>query len=194
MPPLRDGPVLVVGDSLSAEYGLRRGSGWVDLLGKQLAAMKPPRQVINASISGDTTSGGRARLPDLLSRHQPALVVVELGANDALRGLDLAMTEANLRDMLKRSHEAGARTVLLGMMMPPNYGKAYGERFVAIFERAAQAEAAGLVPFFLAGVAERPDWFQDDRIHPTEAAQPTLAANVWPTVQARLQATPTVRR
>ena len=181
-PPLADGPVLVVGDSLSAEYGLRRGSGWVDLLGERLAAQKSPRQVINASISGDTTLGGRARLPGLLSRHQPALVIVELGSNDALRGLDLAMTEANLRDMLARSRAAGARTVLLGMMMPPNYGKAYGDRFVATFERAAQAEQAALVPFFLEGVAERPDWFQADRIHPNEAAQPRLFDNVWPTV------------
>ena len=193
-PPLTEGPVLVIGDSLSAEYGLRRGSGWVDLLGERLASQKPPRPVINASISGDTTSGGRARLPALLSRHQPALVIVELGANDALRGLDLAMTEAKLRDMLARSRVAGARTVLLGMMMPPNYGKAYGDRFVATFERAAQAEHAALVPFFLEGVVDRPDWFQADRIHPTEAAQPRLFENVWPTVGQTLGIRPGPRR
>lgn len=178
--------ILVLGDSLSAEYGIARGRGWVALLEQRLARRGGRHRIVNASISGETTSGGRARIADLLARHRPAVVVVELGGNDALRGLDLAASEGNLREILRRSREAGARSLLLGMMVPPNYGRAYTERFSAMFARVASAERAGLVPFFLEGVAERPDLFQSDRIHPNESAQPILLENVWPQLEALL--------
>lgn len=178
--------LLVLGDSLSAEYGLRRGSGWVELLSRRLAARRPPWQVVNASISGETTAGGRQRIAELLARHRPAIVIVELGGNDALRGLDLTATESNLRDIVRSARRAGARVLVLGMMVPPNYGRRYGERFAAIFERVAREEKAALVPFFLEGVADRLDLFQADRIHPTAAAQPRLLENVWPALEPLL--------
>ena len=174
--------ILVVGDSLSAEYGLKRGTGWVALLGQRLATEKKSAAVVNASISGDTTSGGRSRLPALLTRHKPAVVVIELGGNDALRGLPLDMTEDNLQTMTRAAQASGAKVLLLGMQMPPNYGQAYGKRFADTFANTAKANKATLVPFFLKGVADRPDamtLFQADRIHPTEQAQPALVANVW---------------
>ena len=174
--------ILVVGDSLSAEYGLKRGTGWVTLLGQRLATEKKSAVVVNASISGDTTSGGRSRLPALLTRHKPAVVVIELGGNDALRGLPLDMTEDNLQTMTRAAQASGAKVLLLGMQMPPNYGQAYGKRFADTFANTAKANKATLVPFFLKGVADRPDamtLFQADRIHPTEQAQPALVANVW---------------
>lgn len=176
------GVVLVVGDSLSAEYGLRRGSGWVALLQARLQQQFPGWQVVNASISGDTTSGGRSRLPALLKQHQPDVVVLELGGNDALRGLPLDMTRDNLAHMARASREAGARVLLLGMQMPPNYGARYAQDFSQLFVDVAKAEAARLVPFFLAGVADGPDalrYFQPDRIHPNESAQPRMLDNAW---------------
>ena len=182
--------ILVLGDSLSAEYGLARGSGWVALLQKQLAAEKPGVQVINASISGDTTSGGRSRLPALLQRHQPSHVVIELGGNDALRGLPMAMTEGNLLEMTKQSKSTGAQVLLLGMQMPPNYGPDMARQFEAAYAQVAKSQKAALVPFFLKGVGDDPDplkWFQPDRIHPNEAAQPRLLANVWPTLKKQLK-------
>ncbi|MFT4104042.1 MAG: arylesterase [Burkholderiaceae bacterium] len=182
------GPILVVGDSLSAEYGLQRGAGWVELLAKRLAAQRPPGPpVVNASISGDTTAGGRNRLPALLDKHRPSIVIIELGGNDALRGLDLKMTETNLRAMLAEAKKAGVSTLLLGMMVPPNYGKAYGDRFSGMFKTVAQAEQSALVPFLLEGVAERNDLFQADRIHPNEQAQPRMLDNVWPALETLLE-------
>lgn len=181
--------ILVLGDSLSAEYGLARGSGWVALLGKKLAADKIAAQVVNASISGDTTSGGRSRLPALLKTHQPAVVVIELGSNDALRGLSLDMTQANLAAMTQAAQQAGARVLLVGMQMPPNYGADYGKRFAGLFATVAKAEGAALVPFMLKGVADRADamaLFQPDRIHPTAAAHPTILANIWPELRKLL--------
>ena len=175
--------LLVVGDSLSAEYGLARGQGWVALLERKLAADKLPWQVVNASISGDTTSGGRSRLTALLKEHKPGLVVIELGGNDALRGLPLAMTQANLSEMARAAKAAGAKVLLVGMAVPPNYGRAYGESFTALFGTVARAQGTALVPFLLAGVADVPnadELFQADRIHPKAAAQPTMLANVWP--------------
>ena len=175
--------ILVVGDSLSAEYGLKRGTGWVPLLEKQLASQKKNARVINASISGDTTSGGRSRLPALLAQHKPATVVIELGGNDALRGLPLDMTEKNLLSMTQAAKQAGAKVLLLGMQVPPNYGGAYGATFSGIFSKVAKAEKVPLVPFFLKGVADVNDaaaQFQADRIHPNEQAQPKMLANVWP--------------
>jgi acyl-CoA thioesterase-1 len=182
--------ILVVGDSLSAEYGLARGTGWVALLQKQLATEKPDVQVINASISGDTTSGGRSRLPALLQRHQPSHVVIELGGNDALRGLPMNMTQDNLLAMTKQAQAAGAQVLLLGMQMPPNYGPDMARQFDAAFAQVAKSQKAALVPFFLKGVGDDPEplkWFQSDRIHPNEAAQPRMLANVWPTLKKQLK-------
>jgi acyl-CoA thioesterase-1 len=172
--------VLVLGDSLSAEYGLKRGVGWVELMARRLAERKPPAEVVNASISGETTAGGRTRIGPLLHKHRPSLVIVELGGNDALRGLDLTATEANLRAITAAARNAGARVLLLGMMLPPNFGADYGRRFHAIYATVAKAESASLVPFFLDGIADRIEYFQPDRIHPTEQAQPRLFENVWP--------------
>jgi acyl-CoA thioesterase-1 len=178
--------LLVVGDSLSAEYGIARGTGWVALLEKRLAREKLPWRVVNASVSGDTTAGGRSRLPDLLARERPALVLVELGGNDALRGLPLQATRDNLVAMVRASRAAGARVVVAGMQVPPNYGRRYGEDFFALFGQVAKAEGAALVPFLLAGVADVPDserWFQADRIHPVAEAHPRMLDNVWPVLR-----------
>ncbi len=175
--------VLVLGDSLSAEYGLPRGSGWVALLADRLAKDVPPTQVVNASISGETTSGGRSRLPALLRQHQPAVVVIELGANDALRGLPLAMTEANLKAMSEAAKATGARVLIVGMAVPPNYGRRYTEDFTALFGKVARTERVALVPFLLHGVADVPQaesLFQADGIHPKAEAHPRMLANVWP--------------
>jgi acyl-CoA thioesterase-1 len=181
--------ILVVGDSLSAEYGLKRGEGWVPLLVKRLADQKISATVINASISGDTTSGGRARLAGLLAQHRPAVVVLELGANDALRGLPLASTEDNLLQMTKAAQAAGAKVLLVGIQVPPNYGGDYTRRFQAIFGKVAEQTKAALVPFLLAGIADAPDaatLFQADRMHPVAAAQPRVLDNVWPELRKLL--------
>lgn len=178
--------VLVVGDSLSAEYGLARGSGWVALLDARLQRDKVRASVVNASISGDTTSGGMARLPALLATHRPAIVVIELGGNDALRGLPLAGTRNNLEAMAAASKATGAKVVIVGMQLPPNYGRQYGEQFAGLFAEVAKQENAALVPFLLKGVADVPQaatLFQADRIHPTAAAHPTMLANVWPVLR-----------
>ena len=182
--------VLIVGDSLSAEYGLKRGTGWVPLLEKQLVAEKKNVKVVNASISGDTTSGGRSRLPNLLKLHKPAVVVIELGGNDALRGLPLDMTEKNLLAMTQAAKQAGAKVLVVGMQVPPNYGGAYGASFSGLFSKVAKAEKTALVPFFLKGVGDGPDAeanFQADRIHPNEQSQPRMLANVWPELKKLLK-------
>ena len=175
--------VLVVGDSLSAEYGLKRGTGWVPLLEKRLAEEKKSTLVVNASISGDTTSGGRSRLAPLLAQHKPEVVVIELGGNDALRGLPLDMTEKNIAAMTQAAKQAGARVLIVGMQVPPNYGGQYGARFSGLFANVAKTEKVALVPFFLKGVADAADAenrFQADRIHPNEASQAAMLDNVWP--------------
>ena len=182
--------ILVVGDSLSAEYGLKRGTGWVPLLEKQLSNEKKSARVVNASISGDTTSGGRSRLPALLAQHKPSAVVIELGGNDALRGLPLDMTEKNLTAMTQAAKQAGAKVLLLGMQVPPNYGGAYGATFSGLFTKVATAEKVALVPFFLKGVADVDDssaQFQADRIHPNEQSQAKMLANVWPELKKLVQ-------
>ncbi len=174
--------VLVVGDSLSAEYGLARGSGWVALLERRLTEQKLNVAVVNASISGDTTSGGRSRLPELLARHRPTHVILELGGNDALRGLPLSLTQGNLNEMARAASAAGAKVVLVGMQVPPNYGRKYTDDFAALFAGVAKAEGAALVPFLLKGVADGPQaetLFQADRIHPNAQAQATMLDNVW---------------
>jgi acyl-CoA thioesterase I len=175
--------LVVVGDSLSAEYGIARGSGWVALLESRIQREGLKFQVINASISGDTTSGGRSRLPALLAQHKPQVLVVELGGNDALRGLPLAMTQANLQEMVRAGRKAGARVLLVGMQMPPNYGRKYADDFAALFAQVAQQEGAALVPFLLKNVADAADaesLFQPDRIHPKAQAHPRMLDNVWP--------------
>lgn len=182
--------VLVVGDSLSAEYGLARGTGWVALLEKKLQTEKTTAKVVNASISGDTTSGGRSRLAGLLKTHQPSVVVIELGGNDALRGLPLNMTEDNLSAMTQAAQQAGAKVMLVGMQMPPNYGADYGNRFSALFDKVAKANKTALVPFMLKGVADRTDalkLFQADRIHPLAEAHPIILNNLWPTLRPLLK-------
>jgi len=182
--------VLVLGDSLSAEYGLQRGQGWVSLLTAQLATQKIPAQIVNASLSGETTSGGRSRLPLLLQQHQPQVVIIELGGNDALRGLALAQTQDNLLTMSKAAKASGAKVLLLGMQMPPNYGADYAQQFAKAFVQAAQQSEAQLLPFFLKGIGDDPDplkWFQADRIHPNAAAQAQLLKNTWPLLQPLLK-------
>lgn len=185
--------LLVVGDSVSAEYGLKRGSGWVALLEQRLAKEKIAVTVVNASISGDTTSGGRSRLPALLTQNKPSHVIIELGGNDALRGLPLSMTETNLTEMTRAAKAAGAKVMLVGMQVPPNYGRQYGEDFAGLFAKVAKAEGTAVVPFLLKGLADAPDstekWFQPDRIHPREEAQPVMLGNVWPVVVPWLKAT-----
>lgn len=172
--------ILVLGDSLSAEYGLARGTGWVSLLEKKLKAENIDAAIVNASISGDTTSGGRSRLQPLLEKHRPDIVVIELGANDALRGLSLTATEANLRAMIIASQKAKAKVLLIGMQIPPNYGGNYTRQFAGVFPKLAKETRVSLVPFLLEGMADQPQLFQSDRIHPTAEAQPLMLDAVWP--------------
>jgi acyl-CoA thioesterase-1 len=176
----REPVLLVVGDSISAGYGLPKGTGWVDLLAARIEAQRLPYRVVNASITGDTTAGGRARLPALLAQHKPAVVVVELGGNDGLRGGSLKATRENLDAMLGEVRKSGAKALLVGMKLPPNYGPAYTREFDAMFGELAKTHRAALVPFLFAGFGESTEWFQPDRIHPTGAAQAMLLDNVWP--------------
>lgn len=182
--------IVVLGDSISAEYGLQRGQGWVALLGEKLATEKVSAHVVNASISGETTAGGRSRLPALLKQHQPSLVVIELGGNDALRGLALAQTQDNLIAMAQLAKAQGAKVLLLGMQMPPNYGADYAKQFENVFSQTTKKTQSRLIPFFLKGIGDDPDplkWFQADRIHPNAAAHPRLLANVWPELKKMIQ-------
>lgn len=180
----------MVGDSLSAEYGIARNKGWVALLQDTLDQQQPGYRLVNASISGDTTSGGLSRLAFLLQKHQPRVVILELGGNDALRGLALTMTESNLKKMTQMAQAAGARVILAGMQIPPNYGKDYTEAFRDLYPKAAQETGASLIPFFLKGVAENKDLFQQDGIHPNEEAQPIIARTVWESLRPILQSIP----
>ena len=181
--------ILVVGDSLSAEYGLARGRGWVALLQARLAQKKIAANVVNASISGDTTSGGRSRLANLLAQHKPTLVILELGANDALRGLPLDMTRSNLAGMAHTATATGAKVLVIGMQVPPNYGRRYSDEFSELFSSVAKSEGTALVPFMLQGVADGANataMFQADRLHPREAAHPIILNNIWPTLERLL--------
>jgi acyl-CoA thioesterase-1 len=181
-------PVIVVlGDSISAEYGLPRDTGWVALLRKRLAQERIDYSVANASISGDTTSGGRARMPELMERLKPSIVIVELGANDALRGVALSTTRDNLRTIVEQAQQGHAKVVLVGMYVPSNYGKAYTQRFHAMYGSLAHDMNTRLVPFLLAGIENRPDMFQADQMHPTQQAQPILLDNVWPVLAPLLR-------
>jgi acyl-CoA thioesterase-1 len=190
-PAGREVRLLVLGDSLSAEYGLARGTGWVALLEARLARDKIAATLVNASISGDTTSGGRARIGALLSQHRPTHVVIELGSNDALRGLPLKSSQDNLVAIAQTAKAAEARVMVVGMQVPPNYGGAYTRDFFAMFGAVAQSQGAALVPFLLAGIADDPDpvrWFQPDRLHPNAMAHPRILDNVWPVLRPWLKA------
>lgn len=171
--------VLVLGDSLSAAYGLAEAQGWVALTATRIRAEKPGWRVVNASISGETTAGGASRIAGELARHRPALVVIELGANDGLRGLDLVQTRANLEKMIVAARGAGAKVLLLGMRIPPNYGRRYTESFARNYSELAEAHDAALLPFLLEPIAADRDAFQPDNLHPDAEAQPLLRDHVW---------------
>lgn len=179
--------ILVLGDSLSAGYGLKVEQGWVSLLQRRLDAQGYEYRLVNASVSGETTGGGLARLPRALERHRPVVVVIALGGNDGLRGLPVSELRGNLESMIRQSRAAGARVVLAGMRIPTNYGPQYTEKFFAVYGELARAERVALVPFFLEGIALRDDLFQDDGIHPNVEAQPILLANLWPVLEPLLR-------
>jgi acyl-CoA thioesterase-1 len=178
--------IVVLGDSLSAEYGLPRDTGWVSLMRQRLSRAQIDYNVANASISGDTTSGGLARLPALMQRLKPAIVIVELGANDALRGVPLSTTEDNLRTIVEQAQQGHAKVLLVGMYVPPNYGPDYTQKFHDLYGQLSKQLRVPLVPFLLAGIENKPDMFQSDQIHPTQRAQPLLLDNVWPALKPLL--------
>lgn len=180
---------MIYGDSLSAEYGIPRGTGWGALLVRRLAQERLDYSVVNLSISGETSAGGASRIDAALTQHRPAIVVVELGGNDGLRGLSLDATRTNLEAIVTASMRAGARVVLCGMQLPPNYGRDYTARFRALFGDIAARHKAALVPFFLEGVADRRESFQADGIHPVAEAQPRILENVWPVLAPMLRQT-----
>mgnify|MGYP001296976177 FL=1 len=179
--------ILVLGDSLSAAYGIPAEQGWVNLLQRRLVENGLPHRVVNASISGDTTSGGLSRLPAALERERPALVVLELGANDGLRGQSLDAMADNLARMIELSQQAGARVALAEMRIPPNYGPAYTQKFQAAFGELATRHEIPLIPFLLDGVAGDRTLIQDDGLHPSAEAQPQILDNVWPVLEPLLQ-------
>jgi acyl-CoA thioesterase I len=179
--------ILVFGDSLSAGYGLAQDEGWVVLLSRRLAERHLDFAVSNASISGETTSGGLARIDEALDRVKPAIVVVELGANDGLRGFALEATRHNLETIVARSQAAHAKVVIVGMQIPPNYGKSYADRFAALFGEVAAKYHTTLAPFLFAGFAEQKNLFQPDGVHPLAVAQPRLLDNVWPALEPLLK-------
>ena len=182
LPALAARTVMVFGDSLSAGYGLASGEGWVSLLAARISSERLPWRVVNASVSGETTAGGLSRLPADLARHHPSVVVIELGANDALRGQPVSEIRANLERMIRVVRKAHAQPVLVGIMIPPNYGIDYAAGFRDVYPAIAKEDKVPLVPFLLAGVADHPELFQADQLHPTAAAQPSLLDNVWRTL------------
>ena len=182
--------MLVFGDSLSAAYGIAARDGWVALLGERLARERPGWRVVNASVSGETTAGGLRRLPEDLKRHGPAVVVIALGANDGLRGLPVEGTRANLESMIRLSRAAKAEPVLVGLMIPPNYGIDYAREFRDLFPDVARKAKVARVPFLLEGVAENRDLFQADQLHPSAAAQPRILDNVWPVLAPLIKRAP----
>ena len=187
-PPAAAPVVLVVGDSLSAGYSMRAEQGWVALLSVRLAAEGRPHRVVNASITGDTTASGAARLPRALLLHRPAVVVIELGGNDGLRGIPLATTRQNLVAMVRTAQRAGAQVLLIGVRLPPNYGSDWGGRFHALYSEVARAERVALLPVLVdEAIATDPKLMQSDGLHPSVAAQPLLLAKVWPALQPLLQ-------
>jgi len=183
-------PILLLGDSLSAAHNIALTASWPVLLQTRLQEMRPPRALVNASISGETTSSGLSRLPDLLKRFSPALVMIELGANDGLRGLPLDEIRQNLQTMLRDCHAAHAQVLLLGIELPVNYGPQYRDGLRGIYARLAHDDRAGLVPFLLQGIALHPELMQEDGLHPTAPAQSKVLANVWPALQPMLAKLP----
>ncbi len=181
--------ILVLGDSISAGYGVAVDDGWVGGLSARLAAENYPHRVVNASITGDTTSGGRSRLPEALKRHEPAIVIIELGGNDGLRGQPLEAMRQNLQTMIEDARGAGARVLLLGIRLPPNYGRAYIERFIGVYEALADTTGVALVPRVLEGVGERREFMQDDGIHPNADGHEVILDNVWPALLPLVKAT-----
>jgi len=179
--------LLVVGDSISAAYGIEIEQGWVARLQQRLNQRELSYQVVNASISGDTSAGGRTRLPALLEQHQPDLVVIELGGNDGLRGLSLVSLKDNLSAMVELARQQGSRVIVLGMRIPPNYGPRYTEGFYQVYQQLAQEQNVPVLGFFLEGIGGVPGMVQNDGIHPTAAAQPLLLDNAWPLIEAQLQ-------
>ena len=186
----QDRTILVFGDSLSAAYGLRPEQGWVALLEKRLQAQAYGYQVVNASISGETTSGGLARLPRALSTHRPAIVILELGANDGLRGLPISVTRDNLTKLVQLATVSGARVLLLGIRLPPNYGPRYGSEFAGMYVQVAEQQHLPLVPFLLEKVALSPELMQADGLHPSAAGEPPVLETVWPFLEPMLQRIP----
>ncbi len=179
--------ILVFGDSVSAAYGLAKARGWVALLGERLKRERLDYIVVNASISGETSAGGLARIDKALEQHKPAVVVIELGPNDGLRGLPIAVMKKNLAAIIERSQKAGARVVLVGMRIPPNYGPEYSEAFTVAYAELAKRYKTALVPFLMEDFAEKPELFQDDRIHPSEAVQPVMEERVWKALRPLLK-------
>lgn len=182
--------VLVVGDSISAAFGLETQEGWVALLEERLLEHNPEFKVVNASISGETTGGGFARFPQLLSQHQPDYVIIELGGNDGLRGLSLTQMSSNLTGMVQQAKQQGAVVLLLGMRLPGNYGQRYTEAFYNVYQQIAERENVAVVDFFLAGVGGEEGMMQADGVHPTQMAQPRLLENAWQRLAPLLQLTP----
>lgn len=182
--------ILVVGDSISAAHGVAMEDGWVARLRQRLADRDYPHRVVNASVGGDTTSGGLSRLPDALAEHRPAVVVIQLGGNDGLRGQSLAAMRENLGEMVALSRDTGAAVLLLGLRLPPNYGPAYTEAFAGVYREVATDRDVPLVPRLLAGVGERAEFMQDDRIHPNAAGHARILDNVWPQLRELLESSP----
>ena len=180
-------PILVYGDSLSAAYGIPQARGWVALLEERLGRERPDYIVVNASISGETSAGGLTRISKVLQQHTPQIVIIELGANDGLRGLPVGEMERNLGTIIERSRKAGARVLLVGMKLPPNYGPDYTRAFESAYAELARRHATSLVPFLLEDFSEKPDLFQPDRIHPAEAAQPLMLERVWKALRPLLK-------
>ncbi len=184
---LQAGTLLVLGDSLSAGYGLEPGQGWVVLLQQRLEQRGLPHRVVNASISGETTAGGLARLAALLDQHRPDWLLLQLGANDGLRGLSLDAMERNLDNIVMRATQRGIKVVLIGMQIPPNYGRVYTERFAAVYRELAARHRLPFVPFLMERVALDPELIQPDQLHPNAAGQPLLLETVWPVLEGVIQ-------
>jgi acyl-CoA thioesterase I len=180
--------ILIIGDSLSAGYGIDLRMGWVALLQNRLKEKGYPHQLVNASISGDTSASALSRLPGSLKRHRPRIVIIEIGGNDGLQGLSAEAMQKNIEMMVTQAQQQGAKVILLGMRLPPNYGPAFTEKFFNVYRRIAEKQGASLVPFFLEGVAGKDGLMQGDGIHPTVEAQPKMVENVWPVLSELLGA------
>lgn len=177
--PINNKNILVLGDSLSAEYGLKSGSGWVEIIKSKIKELNPIYEIINISISGETTKGGLERLDNAMQKYQPDILIIELGANDALQGLDLNSSYINIQSMIDLANTNQASTLLIGMLLPPNYGKQYTQQFANMFSKLSTKNNLRLVPFLFTGFETKTDYFQPDNIHPNEKAQSIMADNVW---------------